>query len=656
MAPARLWLSAVALLVALRWSGCTAGAVKTVWAEDDPPDPGPPLPDTSVASVSVALHGDVERLGYVYAIVAASAQGERFRLALDTSSRLTYLPCSGCERETCGAVRSDRVLNRAHESSELRCHDPFCPKVQANGERDCTMTYVGKTDECPMELVADDGSSLGGVYVLASINVSTFRSMLVVGCAQEMSRVYQDQLVDGSLGLGANSEMLGYNANAMRICLAPAGFYGGNLTLGKHVELGAGGAWVATHAYRPPPSAAWKPGQAELHKWRSLYRLDLLRGAPLSLGGAPVRITGELDYAIVDTASPFSWMHKALFAATRQALFAFCDSDAPLPALPADESAGAEPLPGGAAPIPGAGNGTGNGTAARRCAGSPRVTGDPQSLACFSLAKTALFAKGAPDLSKVEDVFALRALLGTFPQLAFTMPASKGGKATLANLTVHPREYMFKFSDSVYCVGMMEGAAASEDGGETVFGINILRGWDLAFDLENRKMRFETCRLPYGLAAADAPDQGLEDKSALALAGMVAFAGTFAATTVLLCACRRAMRRCGSGSRYEALDKFGLGDASAAGQRARDVEMVATFSIGSMDDDVGADEEDSIYEARHDDLAIDDAQDELFVEEGGRVAPSEYTDNRGERGNGSAVPDVDELVRAAKADLGLDDD
>jgi hypothetical protein len=654
---ARARLSAAALLVALRWSGCVC---ETEWQEETSA-PAPALPDTTVASVSVALHGDIERLGYVYAMAAASPQGERFRLALDTSSRLTHLPCSGCERETCGAARSERVLNRAHESSELRCHDPFCPKVQANGERDCTMTYEGRTDECPMQLVADDGSSLEGVYVLASINVSAFRSMFVVGCAQEMSRVYQDQLADGSLGLGANSEMLGYNANAMRICLAPAGFYGGNLTLGKHVELGAGGAWVATHAYRPPASAAWTPGQAELQKWRSFYRLDLLRGAPLAVGGAPVAVKGELDYAVVDTASPFSWLHKALFAATRQALFAFCDSEAPPPVLPGDEPrapAGAASPGAGAGAGAGAGSaGTGNGTAGRRCAGSPRVSGDPQSLACFSLAKTALFAKGAPDLSKAEDVLALRALLGTFPQLTFTMPAVKDGKPAKANLTVHPREYMFKFSDSVYCVGVMQGAPAPEEGGETVLGVNVLRGWDLAFDLENRRLRWEPCSLPYGLAAAETlPEQGLEDKSALALAGMAAFAGTFAATMVLLCTCRCALRRCGSGSRYEALDKFGMGDAVADGQLARDVEMVATFSIGSMDDNDYFDEEDSIYEARHDDLAIDDAHDELYVEEGGRGAPSDLTDSRGERGNGSAVPDVDELVRAAKADLGLDED
>lgn len=577
-------------------------------------------------NVNVALYGDVDKLGYVYAKstfsrtfeAGADGQGHVMRMIVDSSSKLTYAPCTGCTEEDCGSRRMERLVNELHQTMRLGCHDQVCPA----SARNCLATNQGRTDDCFMELEYPDENWLEGNFVQTFLNLSSSLRFTLLGCVWDMSAPFRNMYADGSLALAQSSETLAVGigrSNGWSMCLAPGGYYGGSLEVGKSLQFSDAEdeMWIELHEERTDPLDQWKG-----------YYVSALADPQMSIGNSTISIEKH-THALINTGSSLTFLPEELFNDAREALFNFCDKS-----NPSTDADGAD-------------------SSISRCAGNKRVTGRPSSLACYDVTGTDFFRKNAELFANNDgpNKYRVYKLLDSFPNVTFHFHAesSKVGGPSIFKLSVHPKEYMFYEGSGVYCAGIMRDTSTSgPTKGDVTLGVNVLRGWNITMDLRNFRHGTEECRFSFKpcLRKFDlAVDQDTQSETtsnswamhAGAQSGVAAFFGLFSLTMCLLCCIRcLCVRR---GVQYEAVNEFGTGNTDHA--RAVEIPRLGKFSIGS-DDDLPSDDE-------HDELALemdggDDDEDEDFVSEAARVRPvndsrsSSNSKGRGGRNSGAVKP------------------
>ncbi|GBG27725.1 Hypothetical Protein FCC1311_039482 [Hondaea fermentalgiana] len=555
-------------------------------------------PDT----VTMPLYGDVDRLGYVYTKVTfhksfeegADAMGHVFRMILDSSSKLTYAPCTGCETEDCGERRMERLVNELHQTTRLDCHNQKCPAAS----RTCQATSSGLTNDCFMTLGFGEDEWLEGNFVQTFVNMSASIKNTLLGCVWDMSPSFRTQYADGSLAFAQSSETLAVDigrSNGWSMCLAPGGYYGGSLEVGKHLNFDDKneGPWIELHEERTDSNDPWKG-----------FYVSALSEPQLAVGNQTVSVN-QHTHALINTGSPLTYLPESLFENAREALFSFCDKQEA-------QSSDAKPT------VP-------------RCAGNKRVTGRPNALGCYEILDTEYFQQNEElfEDDQGPNKYLVYPIFDSFPNITFNFRSEPGnlGGATSFALPVHPKEYMFYQGSGVYCVGIMrDSSTTGPTKGDVTLGVNVLRGWNITMDLRNFHHSGEECRFSIKPClrkfdlAIDQDNTSAESDStsgahAGAQSGVAAFFGTFVASLTLLC-CGRCM--CARASTpYESLNEFGSGGQNGGAVGRAAVELpparLGKFSIGSSDDDDDLDE--------HDELALevdgdDDDDDDEFVSEG----------------------------------------
>jgi len=521
--------------------------------------------NTCAGFAVVPLHGDVDRLGYVYAQgnffkdaaeVAAPDfhPGSAFRLIVDSSSRLTWAPCTGCDEEDCGEKHSSRLINRQHQTQSLLCYDQTCPKLARN----CVRIQEGKTDDCVMDEDFTDGEWLEGLYVITHLNLSSaFQAKTTFGCVQDMSPAFQDQYADGSLGLSESSEILGVKdgqTDGWSICIASGGFYGGTLEIGANLDLeNRPGPWIRL----------MEETSLYIKQWRGWYGTQM-HSPQMKVDSQEI----EVDYrvnAFLNTGSPMTWLPEDFFESVRQQVLSFCDRGV------------------------------------RRCAGNKRVTGDDQSVACFDVRSTEVYKTNSslfvepygPNKHTVYSIFE------TFPNISFAFDAEDSlGVRMVQYLDVQPKEYMYYKGDGVYCIGMVidRRQIKSPPIKDITIGVNALRGWNLTVDLRNsqssqsKKFSLNPCVTKYDIAIS--PTE-IEDKSIVARATVSGFSASFILTLALLCCCRCYIMR--TSVRYEPLKEFGTGDTTRQASRESLDRFTTSRSAGKFS--IGSEEEEDSFDS-----------------------------------------------------------
>jgi len=577
------WLHLTAV-VAILWLVSAIGSVAATDSDVyDSSSEGPvPLRRWQVESTTVEVHGDVDALGYVYVKsrlqesrkpMQSDVVGPPFKMILDTGSSFSYLPCSGCTQESCGARRMERYLNREHESTELLCSDPMCPVSDKFG---CEQTQFGMADDCIMKKEYPGGSGMEGTYVTVQMNVSQYYSWQEMACATMLSPSFQDQFADGALGMGKDAPFLNMNANGFSLCLAPAGFYGGNLTIGKAMDFAnlKQNTWIQIKQ-----SADHVNGKSDPQ-----YRVELKNDTPLFVGETGVKSPRHLG-ATFNTGSSLSWLPSDFFKEVRTQLFAEC------------------------------------GRKGAACPGS-RVTGDAEALACYNLAS---HIDAVPEEVKKEGgarlELAIMSIKAKFPSLTFMVQDKEGTKL---DYKIEPREYFYGVGEQTFCIGFMDDKSSQSD---IQFGVNVMRGWNFAVDLEQERLTLELCDLKFDLASLRREEElveKLEDNSGIAFAGLIGFLLSFCVIISFFCFCRRVC--CASTASYDVIGGARSVNVQHAipstgdDDRHDDVELASKFAIDSDDSDPEEDSEDYDEPKSHGHHALssddsDDDDDLALVEE-----------------------------------------
>eukprot|EP00516_Mucochytrium_quahogii_P007765 CAMPEP_0203757936 /NCGR_PEP_ID=MMETSP0098-20131031/10767_1 /ASSEMBLY_ACC=CAM_ASM_000208 /TAXON_ID=96639 /ORGANISM=" , Strain NY0313808BC1" /LENGTH=590 /DNA_ID=CAMNT_0050650181 /DNA_START=63 /DNA_END=1835 /DNA_ORIENTATION=- len=509
--------------------------------------------DVAPAVHTIPLYGDLSKLGYVYSKAAVGKEGNNtFRMAVDTGTTLSFLPCTGCRPDTCGKERVKNLVNQKHSTKTIKCWEKICP---ANGEK-CAHLATGGLDSCVIKRESEDPDPerIEGVYSLMNVSLAgSYQVEAPLGCITSMEGDYMSQTVDGVLGLGYKSGILD-PVNGWSLCLARNGFFGGNLSLGFDETAAKKLKWAKLHV----------PHMGGGGEFESDYKIGA-HAPQMRLGGKDLSGGGDMHIAI-RSASRFTWLPMDLFKNVRKALYSYCDKKLK------------------------------NGKQA--CAGNVRVTGDSQSVGCFdtsghskeihskrrNMHESRVMKNNTAVTKDVTSIFTNLGVYETFPPISFWVRDTSNNGI----MRVEPMEYLYKYKESIYCVGMLKVESKTS---ETItLGSNVLRGWNVTVDVKNEKVSLNQCLQNFQLVSESHDlDEDNSQGSSSAQAGIGSFLVTFSLTLITLCFCRCLCMNKTSSS-YQAVDgEFGNGDYPSNGRAHNGSHEhrleSAKFSIGSMEDE-----------------------------------------------------------------------
>ena len=391
--------------------------------------------------IDVPVHGDSNLLQYPYITTKLLDRGKNnyesalaFRLMVDITTNVTFLPCYGCTVESCGMNAVERHVNIDHEAKIIRCSDDVCPTKFMG----CEFTKTGKPDICPFKETFFDANFVSGTYMWTTMNISSLQYSMPIGCATNMSKGLRDQWYDGVLGLGPTSKFWTNDLDSWSLSLSTSGFFGGNLSFYfKPSEIGEHIVWIDLRNRINEDSQT----QSTPNNHDSFYRVLLKSDEPVVIGNTTIKHTLDTELgAVINTKSPATLVPSELFLPMRERLQEFCRLN-------------------------------------NNCGGNKAVQENPHSLGCYDLALSGLVEK------RKDRVILSDKVSNTFPEFNFLLPGkNKAGALLEYNFTISPQNYLLHQSEEVFCIGFINDVGSTFSG-DMVFGLNVLRGMTLTFDL-----------------------------------------------------------------------------------------------------------------------------------------------------------------------------
>ena len=257
-----------------------------------------------------AVYGNTESLGYYYIDIWVGTPSVKQTVILDTGSRLTAFPCSGCL--DCGThVDSYFNLSSSSTSEIVGCEEGI----------HCSSC---KNSECGYSRMYSEGSSISGILVRDLVvlgdNLQSEAVKAVFGCHRKETQLFRTQRADGIMGLGWSSDNISsvvdllfssrkVSTDLFTLCLAPED---GTMTVGGYNE--------SMHS--------------EPVKWVQLRgsRFYAIKLNEVTVGDSSLQLD-ENDFhpgtsgTIIDSGTTFTYLFSKIYTAVFTSLAAFCERE-----------------------------------------------------------------------------------------------------------------------------------------------------------------------------------------------------------------------------------------------------------------------------------------------------------------------------------------
>ena len=140
------------------------------------------------------IYGNTHKIHYYYTNLFITKNKINQTYILDTGSTITTSPCSLCKK--CGNhLNNPYPINK---ENILKCNNDKCKMVKSNCLKD---------ENCSFNIFYNEGSSLNGlfinemIYFSDNLNEKNNIYSIPIGCTINESFIFENQLVDGILGL-----------------------------------------------------------------------------------------------------------------------------------------------------------------------------------------------------------------------------------------------------------------------------------------------------------------------------------------------------------------------------------------------------------------------------------------------------------------------
>jgi Eukaryotic aspartyl protease len=175
------------------------------------------------------LYGDVESLGYYYTDVLIGSSSVVQAVIIDTGSRITGFPCTGCSN--CGSHMDSYFDYQNSSTSRL---------VTCSEGISC---YSCKENLCWYSQDYTEGSSISGILIEDQLRFETTPTVrAAIGCHKKETNLFRTQKADGIMGLGYSKNRLFtiidqlyhtqvLKSNTFSLCF---GLNGGFMTIGGY--------------------------------------------------------------------------------------------------------------------------------------------------------------------------------------------------------------------------------------------------------------------------------------------------------------------------------------------------------------------------------------------------------------------------------------